>query len=274
MDLLKDFPIPILHITHKDADADSLAGVFWGVRTFGGCSLVHNPDTAARNLMKKLNFNPIPCKNFRVIFAYDVEKPERLPCIPDRLVVFDHHVKNSLECERKFWKPRASLSMNLYDLSKDAGIKLRDDVLLGFAAALVTDTAFLRTASSEELTYLGKFLGRRKLEEIMEIVLGGRIELSSFIADLMSIEVENGMCFGHFKNEDHFVFFVDSLMYALECNVCAGLLDWGVWVFAKKSCVQRVFQKLKKLEAMGYKRKVGKIYGLKDLELVKGILTS
>ena len=163
--------------------------------------------------------------------------------------------------------------MNLYDISKDCGFKLDEDVLLAFAAALATDTAFLRTAGSEELTYLGKFLGRRKMEDVFEVVLGNRIELKTFIKDLEGIEVSNGICYGRFSRDDHFIFFADSLMYSLGCKTVVGLLEWGVWVFTRKKDVQHVFSKLKELDRLGYERRVGKIYGLKDLDLIKELLS-
>ena len=271
MKFLKIVEVPIIHVTHINADPDSFAGVFWGKEVFGGCSIIDNPDIVTKNLMEKLNFKENMCKNYILALFYDIEKFERMPCFPERIVVFDHHPKNELldlddDRIKVFHRKRASLSMNLYDISKDTGLKLSDDVLTAFAAALVTDTAFLRTARSEELLYLSKFLDGRKMEDIFEIVLGGRISWKEFLKDLNGVKFCKEICYGDFTNENHFLFFVDSMMYALSCKVVVGRFKWGIWVYTKKEHIQEVFSRLKALERDGYVRKGGKLYGIKDIE--------
>ena len=271
MNFLKIIEIPIMHVTHINADPDSFAGVLWGKEVFGGCTFIDNPDIATKNLMKKIGFRERKCKSFTLAFFYDVDKLERMPCFPERVVVFDHHPKNVFlnlndDKVKVFHRKRASLSMYLYDISSDAGINLSDDVLISFAAAIVTDTAFLRTARSEELLYLSKFLDGRKMEDIFEIVLGGRISWKEFLLDLNRIKFCKDICYGDFSNENHFLFFVDSIMYALSCKIVVGRFKWGIWVYTKKEHIQEVFSRLKALGRDGYVRKGGKLYGIKDME--------
>ena len=250
---------PILHVTHKNADPDSFAGVLWGVNLFGGCSLVHNPSRIVRNLMEILDFRERMCWNYKRIFAYDVSSPEKLPISsPERLVVIDHHPKNSFEGVKLIWRPRASLSMNLYDLSE--GLDLPDEVLFSFAVALVTDTAVLRTASSEELLYLSKFLRGKRLEDVFKVVFEGSVKMEDFLSDLSGVKKEGSICHGKFSSDDHFLFFCDTFMYALGCEVVAGELDWGVWLYAEKEMVQPLFRALKILER-DFKRIGGKLMG-------------
>jgi len=273
MNFLKITAVPIIHVTHINADPDSFAGVLWGKEVFGGCSFIDSPDIATRNLIDKIGFRERRCKSFTTAFFYDVDKLERMPCFPERVIVFDHHPKNeflNLEDDRirVFHKKRASLSMYLYDISSIAGIKLSDDVLISFATAIVTDTAFLRTARSEEMLYLSKFLKNWKMEEIFEVVLGGKIYWKEFLLDLNRIKFCKDVCYGDFSNENHFLFFVDSMMYALSCKVVVGRFKWGIWVYTKKSHIQETFKLLKEIELKGYKRKSGKIYGFKDIHVL------
>ena len=255
----------MIHTTHKDADPDSFAGVFWGSRIFGGCSLVHNPSRVVRNLIKVGGFREKICWDFKRVFAYDVNSPEKLPIrSPERLVVIDHHPKNSFKSDVVIWRPRASLSMNLYDISD--GLNLPDEVLFTFAVALVTDTAVLRTASSEELFYLSKFLKSKRLEDVLKVIFTGSVKMGEFLKDLESIVVDGPLCFGKFSSEDHFLFFCDTFMYALGCEIVAGEFDWGVWMYAEKSRIQDLFRALKILET-DYKRIGGKLMNV-DLHTV------
>ncbi len=264
---------PILHVTHKRADADSLAGVIWGVEIFGGCSLVHEPNRVAINLMREIDFKPRICWDFKRVFAYDVDRPERLPMDFENLVVFDHHPRNSFRNVELHWQPRASLAMNLYDISIEAGYELTAKILFSFAVALVTDTALLRTASSEEMYYLSLFLNGRRMEEVYEVVFRDAVRMEDFVGDLSTIESEKGVCWGRFSSDDHFTFFVDTFMYALGCSVVVGERDWGVWVYAKKRRVQEAFRILKKLESV-YDRKGGKLIGARLDEILSYLLDS
>ena len=265
-----NFLKPILHTTHKNADPDSFAGVLWGVDIFGGCSLVHNPSRIVRNLMEYMNFRENTCWNFKRVFAYDVSSPEKLPITQaEKLVVVDHHSRNSFRNAKLIWRPRASLSMNLYDISE--GLNLSEKVLFTFAVALVTDTAILRTASSEELIYLSKFLKGRKLEDVFKVIFEGSVKMEDFLRDLSGIKMEKSICFGRFSNEDHFLFFCDTFMYALRCNIVAGEFDWGVWIYAEKKMIQPLFRVLKILEK-DFKRSGGRLIGA-NLRTVVGRLT-
>ena len=273
MNFLKIIKVPIMHVTHINSDPDSFAGVLWGKEVFGGCTFVDNPDIATKNLIRKIGFEEKRCSSFINAFFYDVNQVDKMPFFPERIVVFDHHPKNELlnlkeDKIKIFHKKRASLSMYLYDISKEVGLKLSDDVLISFASAVVTDTAFLRTARSEEMLYLGKFLKNHKMEEIFEIVLGGRIHWKSFLKDLYSLNFCKNICYGEFSSENHFLFFVDSIMYALSCEVVIGKFEWGVWVYTKKESIQKAFSELKAFERKGVERKGGKLYGVKDIEEV------
>ncbi len=255
----------MIHITHRNSDPDSFAGVFWGSHVFGGCSFVHNPSRIVRNLIQVVSFQEKTCWNFKRVFAYDVNSPDKLSInSTENLVVIDHHPKNSFSDVTLIWKPRASLSMNLYDISD--GINLSDDVLFAFAVALVTDTAILRTASSEELFYLSKFIRRKRLEDVFKVIFRGSVRMEDFLKDLEGIVVNGSLCFGRFSNEDHFMFFCDTLMYSLGCEIVIGELDWGIWMYAEKSVVQDLFRVLKILEK-DYKRVGGKLIGA-DLHTV------
>ncbi len=261
---------PVIHVTHRNSDPDSFAGVLWGSRVLGGCSLVHNPSRIVRNLLKVVNFRERTCWNFKRVFAYDVNSPDKLPINPvENLVVIDHHPKNSFRDVTLVWKPRASLAMNLYDIS--AGINLPDEVLFSFAVALVTDTAILRTASSEELYYLSRFMKGRRLEDVFKVIFKGSVKMEEFLKDLESIAINGPLCFGKFSNEDHFMFFCDTLMYSLGCEIVVGELEWGIWMYAEKGMVQELFRVLKVLER-DYKRVGGKLIGA-DLHTVLKRLT-
>ncbi len=259
---------PVLHVTHKNADPDSFAGVLWGKRIFGGCTLVHNPSRTVKNLMEEIGFEDRICWDFRRVFAYDVNSPDKLPIVSENLIVIDHHPKNFFDEAKVYRRVRSSLSMNLYDIS--SGIDLPEDVLFSFAVALVTDTAILRTASSEELEYLSKFLGRRKMEDVYKVVFKGSVNMEDFLKDLNDLSFSGEVCYGRFSVEDHFMFFCDTFMYALGCKVVAGEFDWGVWIYSEKGYMQKVFKVLKSLEEK-FRREGGKIIGA-DLCVVLSLL--
>ncbi len=260
---------PILHVTHRKADPDSFAGVLWGLEVFGGCALVHQPNRIVRNLIEEMKIELKECGDYRRVFAYDVDSPEKLPINAENLVVFDHHSRNSFEGVDLKWRPRASLSMNLFDISSEAGYELSDGVLFSFAVALVTDTSVLRTATSEELYYLSVFLKNRRMEDVFRVIFRGAVKMEPFLKDLESVGKSGSLCYGKFSSEDHFTFFCDTFMYSLECSVVIGELDWGVWFFSEKRFVQRLFHFLKELEKMGYERKGGKVIGMKIEEALR-----
>jgi hypothetical protein len=251
---------PIIHVTHKNADPDSFAGVLWGKKIFGGCTLIHKPSRVVKNLMEELNLDFETCWDFKRVFAYDVDSPEKLPLKPDSLVVFDHHPRNSFKDVRLYWRPRASLSMNLYDISREAGYELDEDILFAFAVALTTDTALLRTATSEELLYLSLFLQERRMEDVFKVIFKGAVKIEDFMNDLNSLNVSNGICYGRFSKEDHFMFFCDTFMYALDCKIVLGELEWGVWFFSEKAFLQKMFGIIKKMENEGYVRKGNRVF--------------
>ncbi len=161
--------------------------------------------------------------------------------------------------------------MNLYDMSVEAGLKLSDDVLLAFALALVTDTSILRTASSEEMEYLSYFLNGRKMEEVLELAFGDVVDPERFSSEVSRVEEFEGnlkMCLGDFADDEAFLFFVDTFMYVMRCDIVIGRLDWGCWVYAKKEFVQKVYPVLKEIEQLGYKRRGGRIFGLRKFEII------
>ncbi len=254
---------PLLHMTHRKADPDSFAGVLWGVKVFGGYSLIDNPDLPTRNLIEFLKFRENFSWNHKLVIIYDTNRSSALPFRPERFIIIDHHdsVEEELllEAERVIKKPRASLSMNLYDISKECGVSLPEDVLFSFAVALTIDTAFLRTARSEELEYLSYFLNGRRMEDVYRIVLKGKIKnLRKFIEDLKSLEIldkERRICLLRFSEDDHFFFFVDTFMYSLDCEIVVGKMDWGTWVYSIKELTSKVFSIAKRLGGKG----IGKI---------------
>ncbi len=257
---------------HRRSDPDAFSGVYWGWKVFGGCTLVHSPRRAVLNVMRKLGFEPRDCDGPLTVISYDTNRLEDLPRVPDRLILVDHHPWMDPKLERLAWKvirrPRACLAMNLYDMSREAGLDLPEDVLLTFALALVTDTAILRTAGSEELEYLSRFMKGRKMEEILELAFGGVVDPRGFAQEVLSVEKVGRICFGHFENDDHFLFFVDTFMYVMECEIVIGRLDWGVWVYSKKHLVQKVYPILKEMELEGYRRRGGRLFGLGDVDLI------
>ena len=265
---------PIIHVTHKRADPDTFAGVYWGLNVFGGCSIVDSPRRVVLNLMRRLNFTSRKCPAITTIL-YDTNRYEDVPEFTSRLVIIDHHpwLDPALEmiAEKVIRRPRSCLAMNLYDMSKDAGLKLPDEVLLSFALALITDTAILRTASSEELLYLSKFLNGRKMEEVFKLAFEGVVDPITFAREIEKVEVlktKYKICHGRFSSDENFMYFIDTFMYVLGCRIVVGKLDWGIWVYTEKSLIQKVYPLLKDMESKGYRRRGGRIFNLKDVDMI------
>ncbi len=257
-------------MTHKKADPDSFAGVLWGLRIFGGYSLIDTPDLPTRNLIEFLKFKGNFSWNHKLVIVYDTSRYSALPFKPDRFIVVDHHdsidEKLLLEAEKVIKKPRASLSMNLYDISRECGVSLPEDVLFSFAVALTIDTALLRTARSEELEYLSYFLNGRRMEDVYKVILKGKIkDLGKFIEDLKSLEIideRRKICFLSFSEDDHFFFFVDTFMYSLDCEIVVGKMSWGTWIYSIKELTSKVFSIAKKLGGKG----MGRIPNFHDVQ--------
>lgn len=270
---------PLLHMTHKKADPDSFAGILWGTEVFGGFSLIDSPDLPTRNLIKFLKFKENFSWNHKLVIVYDVNKFSALPFKPERFIIIDHHDSIEkellLEAEKVIRKPRASLSMNLYDLSKECGISLSENVLFSFAVALTVDTALLRTAKSEELEYLSYFLGKKRMEDVYRVILKGKVKnLEKFIEDLKSLEIlddNRKICLLRFSEDDNFFFFVDTFMYSLDCEIVIGKMAWGTWVYSIKDLTSKIFSLTKKLGGEGF-GKIPKFYDIqKIIELFKNL---
>jgi len=267
--------MPILHITHSRADADSFASAFWGYKVVGGGICVFDPDSTVQNLMRSFKVKNTFPSRVASVFVYDTTDENKIPVELNNYSVFDHHpVVNRSFVERArfcFIKPRSSNVMNLYDLSK--GFHLPPDVLLAFSVALVTDTAFLKTARGEELHYLGHFLGNNTLESVYETILKGKVKHpEKFLRDLSQMQVvEDNIRVGivSCEDDDEFLAVIDGFMYPLDLAVVVGRLPWGTWVYCKKREVQKVYSLLTSYTS----RKCGRIYDFHDTDdIVKKIL--
>ncbi|HDM69946.1 MAG TPA: hypothetical protein ENG58_00890 [Thermotogales bacterium] len=241
----------LLHLTHKNVDPDGFAGVVWGREIFGGSLHVDSPGIVVRRLIERFKISTSPTVKPDVLFIYDVNLRERVG-LPEgvelkRYVIFDHHPKYEREffegSIKFFHKPRSALVLNLFDYSEKAGLHLSDDLLLIFAVALVTDTALLRTATGEELTYLGYFLKKRRLEEVFEIIMRGRLSRDILKrAEKMRMYNVYGMKVGILEvaDDDEFHLFIDVLFEPLGLDVIVGDTNWGSWVFTRKRLLQKI----------------------------------
>jgi len=222
-----------------------------------------------RKLMDRFSVrNHFPPK-IQLFFIYDTSDPQQLPFLVSHYCIFDHHNNSHEEfVEKAFYthiRLRSANVLNLYDLSHQV---LPDDVLFCFAVALVSETAFLRTASCEDLTYLSKFIGRHVLEDVFELILEDRVkDVTNFLTRLSKIEiVESKVKIGivESKDDDEFLCVADIAMYPLSLSVLLGRMPWGVWVYCKKKLVQKVYSALRRFED----RKAGRIYETRDVEVV------
>lgn len=268
--------MPILHLTHLNADADSFASAYWGYRVFGGGLYVHNPDSTVVNLMKKLGVQNVMPSRIHSFYVYDTSNPKKIPLTVYNYRIFDHHVNNCTEFVEKatfaYIRQRTANVMNLYDLSKE--IELDEDVLFAFAVALVTDTGFLKAARSEEIQYLGKFLNNHVLEDVFEIVLADKINSHQKFIDILStmeiVGMKSEIGIVQCDNDDEFLCVVDLLMLPLDLSIIIGKLPWGIWVYCRKKLVQKVYQGvLSKFQD----REAGKLYGFYDVRLIVELLT-
>lgn len=266
--------LPFLHVTHKKADADSFASAYWGYRLFGGGIYVDEPDLTVQKLMERFSVkNHFPSR-IELFFVYDTSDPDQVPFLVPQYCVFDHHSdQSSVFVERSCFshvRLRSVNVLNLYDLSPR---ELPEDVLFCFAVALVSETAFLRTAGSEELMYLSKFLKGHILEDVFELVLEGRVRnIAGFMARLSKIEiVDSKVRIGivECEDDDEFLCAADVIMYPLSLEVLLGKMPWGIWVYCKKKLVQKVYSALRRFD----NRKAGRIYETKSVDTVlKAIL--
>ncbi len=212
--------------------------------------------------------NHFPPK-IQLFFIYDTSDPQQLPFCVSHYCIFDHHNNSHKEfVEKAFYthiRLRSANVLNLYDLSRG---DLPEDVLYCFAVALVSETAFLRTACCEDLMYLSKFIGRHVLEDIFELILEERVrDIHGFLARLSKIEiVDSKVRIGivECKDDDEFLCVADMAMYPLSLSILLGRMPWGVWVYCKKKLVQKVYSALRRFE----NRKAGRIYETSDVEVV------
>ncbi|MCX7813102.1 MAG: hypothetical protein N2250_05575 [Pseudothermotoga sp.] len=227
-----------------------------------------------KKLMERFSVRNFFPSKIQLFFVYDTSDPEQLPFAVSSYCIFDHHRVQSKEfvdgAIRSHIRLRSANVLNLFDLS---GGKLPKDVLFAFAVALVSETAFLRTASSEDLMYLSKFLVGHVLEDVFELILEGRVKnVEGFLERLSKIKIIDAdfkIGIVECEDDDEFLCVADMAMYPLSLSVLLGRLPWGVWVYCKKKFVQRIYRSLRRFK----KRKAGRIYETNDLDLVlKAIL--
>lgn len=264
-----------MHLTHINADADSFASAYWGYRTIGGGIYVDNPDSTVLNLMKKLGVRNVFPEHIHCFYVYDTCEPKKVPFSVYNYRIFDHHVGCHSEFLNKadfaYVRQRTANVMNLYDLSKE--MQLDEEVLFAFAVALVTDTGFLKTARSEELEYLARFLGRYILEEVFDAILFGKIKNTKKLFDVLSkmqiIEKKYRMGLVECEDDDEFLCIVDLLMFPLGLSIIIGRLPWGIWVYCKKNLVQKIYQQILKDFP---NREAGKVFGFYNIDLIMDLL--
>lgn len=260
-------------MTHKRADADSFASTYWGYKLFGGGIYIDEPDLTVKKLMELFSIENCFPPKIHLFFIYDTSDPEQLPFSVSNYCIFDHHKvcsKNFVEgAIHSHIRLRSANVLNLFDLSEG---KLPEDVLFAFAVALVSETAFLRTASSEDLMYLSKFLVDHVLEDVFELILEGRVKnIESFLTRLSKINIINAdfrIGIVECEDDDEFLCVADVAMYPLSLSVLLGRLPWGVWVYCKKKFVQKIYRSLRHFK----NRKAGRIYETKDVDLVLKVI--
>ncbi|MBC7123147.1 MAG: hypothetical protein H5T94_07950, partial [Pseudothermotoga sp.] len=236
---------------------------------FGGGIYIDEPDLTVRKLMQRFCVKNCFPPHIQLFFVYDTSDPQQLPFLVPHYCIFDHHNNpHKGFVEKAFYshiRLRSANVLNLYDLSRQV---LPDDVLFCFAVALVSETAFLRTACSEDLMYLSRFLSGHVLEDVFELILEGRVkDISDFLTRLSRIEIVDSrerIGIIECKDDDEFLCVVDLAMYPLSLSVLLGKMPWGVWVYCKKKLVQKVYSALRRFE----NRKAGRIYETKDVQAV------
>ncbi|MFN4191250.1 MAG: hypothetical protein ACK4E2_09655 [Pseudothermotoga sp.] len=258
-----------------NADADSFASAYWGYRTIGGGIYVDNPDLTVLNLMKRLNVRNLFPEQIHCFYVYDTCEPQKVPFSIYNYRIFDHHNNCCLEflseADFVYVRRRTANVMNLYDLSEET--QLDEKVLFAFAVALVTDTAFLKTAKAEEAQYLAKFLNDHTLEEVFDVILFGRVKNSERLVDVVSkMQVIDGKLkigLVECENDDEFLCVVDLLMFPLGFSIIIGRLPWGIWIYCKKNLVQKVYQHILKNFP---NREAGKLFGFYNFDLLIDLL--
>lgn len=225
--------------------------------------------------MKKLNVQSFFPEKVHCFYVYDTCEPQKVPFDVYNYRVFDHHASCCPEFLSKadfvHVRQRTANVMNLYDLSKE--MQLDEKVLFAFAVALVTDTGFLKTARSEEIEYLAKFLGNHILEEVFDVILFGKIEDTKRFVDILSkiqiIEQRFKIGLVECENDDEFLCVVDLLMFPLGLSIIIGRLPWGIWVYCRKNLVQKIYQQLLRNFS---NREAGKLFDFYDLDLIIDLL--
>ncbi|ABR30525.1 phosphoesterase, RecJ domain protein [Thermosipho melanesiensis BI429] len=252
MDLEKFKTKKILHTTHKMADCDGIASVYWGLKVFGGEYYI--PSCELRSAHGLKNFLDLSekthIKECDYIFIYDTDKSEDIE-IPfsKPYVIFDHHHKRD---EKFFENAIFSYSItssanviNLYNLSQEMGIELDEKMLFSFAIALYTDTGMFRTARKNEFSYFSKFLGSKKFEDIYEIIYQKKLSKNSFLNAITNARFisKNSLeiCITEFKTHDEFYAFIDGLFNVLNLDILIATLPEGLRIHMKKKYVQKIY---------------------------------
>ncbi|ANQ53612.1 phosphoesterase [Thermosipho sp. 1070] len=254
LDLLYFKSKKILHTTHKMADCDGIASIYWGLKVFGGTYYIPPYELrSAYGLLKYLNLSFTHPNDFDYIFVYDTDKREDLNInLSKPYVIFDHHNKRDHEFFQNALFSYSITSsanvINLYNLSIELGIELDETTLFSFAIALYTDTAMFRTARKNEFLYFSKFLGNKKFEDIYEIIYQKEISQENFISSIKNAKFLNKnnlkICITQFKTHDEFYAFIDGLFNVLNLDILLALLPEGLRIHLKKKHVQKIYHAL------------------------------
>ncbi len=250
----------ILHLTHSYPDCDAIASVYWGVSTFGGDCYFHMVTSKKSRVfldytdLKPLKFVPDPSK-YDLVIVYDTERPlEYVDIVGVPYVIFDHHPRETDFVNKAFFSykiPSSANVVNLYYFSIENELEVVKDekILFSFAVGLYTDTIALKTARENELYLMGKFLGNKRLEEILNLFSTAEVNSKKFLNHLKTYKeyLINGYKIGLIElddPEDETHVFIDGLFYPFNLDIAVFVLPNGIKFHVRKRDVQKIYHRV------------------------------
>ncbi|WP_232218220.1 hypothetical protein [Thermosipho sp. 1063] len=169
MDLLYFKSKKILHTTHKMADCDGIASIYWGLKVFGGTYYIPPYELrSAYGLLKYLNLSFTHPNDFDYIFVYDTDKREDLNInLSKPYVIFDHHNKRDHEFFQNALFSYSITSsanvINLYNLSIELGIELDETTLFFLCNCTLYGHRNVQNCKKKRIFVLFKVFGKQKI---------------------------------------------------------------------------------------------------------------
>ncbi len=237
----------ILHVSHHSPDIDAVASMVWGQTVFGGD--IYIPDkkllSSTKKVLKDFEVNYINkiSKNYDYTFVYDLSFEDDTFIPTEKFVIFDHHSKKDdkflKRAVRTFCKHNSANVINLYEVSKRWKIKLSDKLKFLFSIAIYSDTAMLKTARKEQLSYIIELMGDHTIEDIIQYACPHRFD-ESFLNQVANLQLKDGVLYGDVRDGDEFYGIVDGVFKVMDAKVfCAVTTGKDVMKFY---CDKRNYQ--------------------------------